>query len=62
MNLSLFLNPPLVLLGVLCLGLLAAALAGLARGGHLNRDSRGIFAIMIVLVIAFIALAAGGAR
>jgi len=62
MDLSLLLNHALPLLGVLCLGLLAVALAKFARGGHMTKNSWGIFAIMFVLVIAFIALSAGGTR
>jgi drug/metabolite transporter (DMT)-like permease len=56
MNLTSFFGDLSVVLGLLCLALLAVGWVALSRSGRLTRESRIIFTVMFVLAGLFLAL------
>ena len=56
MDLGVLFDDAMIIIGVVCLGLLAVGWIGLSRGKMMTRDSRIIFIVMFVLVLLFLVI------
>ena len=56
MDLSMLIQNGALIIGLICLGMLAIAFVRFGKGKLLTKDTGGIFAIMFILVIAFVAI------
>ena len=56
MDLGVLFDDAMIIIGVVCLGLLAVGWIGLSRGKGLTGDSRIIFIVMFVLVLLFLVI------